>query len=240
MSSASGGTTLSGNSVVVEIRPGSGGDEAKDFVRILSRMYQRFAARSGWKISALDEGNSMTTFMLEGKGLDRLGTETGVHCIQRIPPNRRKSGKVHTTTATVAVIVSPPELASQYDATFQECKVETMRGTGKGGQNRNKVESAVRITHIPTGLSAICRDERSQAANKERAYKVLIARIYAHWAEKAQDSRAAQLRGQVGGAMRAERFRTYDVPEDRMIDRRSGKRVQNLNRIFDGYLEPIL
>lgn len=230
-----------GNSIVVEIRPGSGGDEAKDFVRILSRMYQRFAARSGWKISALDEGNSMTTFMLEGKGVSaRLRTEMGVHCIQRIPPNRRKSGKVHTTTATVAILIPPPDLASKYDATLQDCKVETMRGTGAGGQNRNKVESAVRITHIATGLSAVCRDERSQAANRERAYKVLIARLFQYWAEKASDTRSEALRGQVGGAMRAERFRTYDVPEDRMIDRRSGKRVQNLNRIFDGFLEPIL
>lgn len=233
------------SNVVVEIRSGSGGDEAKDFVRILTRMYLKYATRAdvGWFVSALDEGDSMTTFMLEGNRLDRLNGETGVHCIQRIPPNRRTSGKVHTSTATVAVMSVPPTLdgGSPSEAEMRQFfRVETMRGSGAGGQNRNKVESAVRVTHLRTGISAICRDERSQAANRERAWLVCVARVQAFDAQRTNGNENEQRRGQVGNGMRAERFRTYDMPEDRLVDRRSGKKLQNLKRILDGDLDAVL
>jgi peptide chain release factor 1 len=226
------------NSVVIEIRSASGGDEAKDFVSILTRMYTRYAAKVGWTVSALDVADSMTTFMVEGDGLDRLQGETGVHCIQRIPPNRRNSGKVHTSTATVAILKAVPETIALYSES--EFRVETLRGTGAGGQNRNKVESAVRIVHLPTGLSAICRDERSQSQNRERAMAVLRARVDAHLNGKLADSVDRMRGNQILGGFRAERFRTYDIPEDRLIDRRSGIRVQNLKRIFNGDLDAIL
>lgn len=230
---------MSKDSVVIEIRSASGGDEAKDFVTILTRMYTRYASKVGWTVSALDVADSMTTFMIEGDGVERLQGETGVHCIQRIPPNRRNSGKVHTSTATVAIMPVQPEYQ---DVAYVEndFKIETLRGSGAGGQNRNKVESAVRITHRPTGLSAICRDERGQAQNRERAMKVLRARVDAHLNGKLADS-VDRVRGnQILGGFRAERFRTYDIPEDRLIDRRSGVRVQNLKRIFNGDLDAIL
>jgi len=232
------------NKVILEIRAGAGGDEASIFAGDLARMYQRYSLKRGWKFSPLDSspgsigGYKSFTSELEGEGAyDALKQESGVHRVQRIPQTE-KSGRVHTSTASVAIL--PIVEAKEVQINPNDLEVTFSRAGGPGGQNVNKVETAVRILHKPTGIVVASREERSQHSNRERAMDVLRAKLYEIQQEQSVGNVSQIRREQVGTADRSEKIRTYNFPEDRITDHRIGKKFHNIEKILEGEMDKIV
>src|SRR5881392_3019730 len=224
--------------VILEIRAGTGGDEAALFAGDLFRMYERFAAKQGWKVELVSASEgSMGGYKeiiaeIRGRGaFAKLKFESGVHRVQRVP-DTEGSGRIHTSTATVAVL---PE-AEDVDVTIDEgdLKVDTLRAGGAGGQHVNKTESAIRLTHLPTGIVVMMQEDRSQHRNRAKAMAVLRTRLYDHQRQKLDSARAAARRGQVGTGDRSERIRTYNYPQGRVSDHRINLTLYKLPQILEG------
>jgi len=224
--------------VVIEIRAGTGGEEASLFGAVLMRMYMRFAERMHWKTEEVDMnmtdlgGVKEAVFLVSGKGAySKLKYESGAHRVQRVPATESQ-GRIHTSAATVAVL---PE-AEDVDADFNpaDLKIDTYRAGGAGGQYVNKTESAIRITHLPTGLVVTCQDEKSQIKNKEKAMKVLKSKLYDYYRSQADKEYAEKRRAQVGSGDRSERIRTYNYPQGRVTDHRIGMTLYSLEQFLDG------
>lgn len=231
-------------SVIVEIRAGTGGQEAGLFGGDLFRMYTRYAQARGWQTDVIDSsegergGYKEVIFAIKGKGaFSRLKYERGVHRVQRVPVTEA-SGRIHTSTATVAIL---PE-AEEVDLSIrpEDLKIEYFHSRGAGGQNVNKVETAVRIIHIPTGIMASCQDERSQLKNKAKALAVLRARVLDRQERERQTLLSEERRSQVGSGERSEKIRTYNFPQDRMTDHRISLSLHGLPRIMDGNLDELI
>ncbi|MEG1646229.1 MAG: peptide chain release factor 1 [Clostridia bacterium] len=226
------------NNVVVEIRGGAGGDEAALFAAELQRMYMRYAERMRWKIKEIDMnytdlgGVKEVTFMISGKGAyANLKFESGVHRVQRVPATESQ-GRVHTSTATVAVLPEIEDVEVKIEE--KDIKVDTYRSSGAGGQHVNKTESAIRITHLPTGIVVTCQDEKSQIKNRETAMKVLKSRLYDHYQQIKDKEYSTNRKNQVGTGDRSERIRTYNFPQGRITDHRIGLTLYNLGDFLDG------
>lgn len=230
--------------VIIEIRAGAGGEEASLFGQLLLRMYSRYAERKNFEISylSLNEtelgGIKEAVMSFTGKGaFSRMKFESGVHRIQRVPTTESQ-GRVHTSTATVAVL---PE-ADEVDVTIStnDLRIDTYRASGHGGQHINKTDSAVRITHLPSGLVVTCQDEKSQLKNKEKAMKVLRSRLYDHLQAQTDASYSQHRKGQIGTGDRSERIRTYNFPQGRVTDHRIGLTLYKIDDIMDGDLDEIV
>jgi peptide chain release factor 1 len=224
--------------VIIEIRAGTGGDEASLFAGDLFRMYERFAAKQGLKVEVISEsagtigGYKEIVAEIRGRGaFAKFKFESGVHRVQRVP-HTEGSGRIHTSTATVAVL---PE-AEEVDVTIDErdLKIDTLRSSGAGGQHVNKTESAIRITHLPTGIVVAMQEDRSQHRNRAKAMAVLRSRLYDHEQQKINSARAEQRRGQVGSGDRSERIRTYNFPQGRVSDHRINLTLYKLPQIIEG------
>ena len=230
--------------VIIEIRAGAGGDEASLFGAVLLRMYSRYAEREGFGISYLSltetelGGIKEAVMSLSGKGaFSRMKFESGVHRIQRVPTTESQ-GRVHTSTATVAVL---PE-ADEVDVSINDndLRIDTYRASGHGGQHVNKTDSAVRITHLPSGLVVTCQDEKSQLKNKEKAMKVLRSRLYDHLQAQNDADYSQHRKGQIGTGDRSERIRTYNFPQGRVTDHRIGLTLYKIDDIMDGDLNELI
>jgi peptide chain release factor 1 len=230
--------------VIMEIRAGAGGDEAALFAADLFRMYSRYAQSKGWAVDIIDSNESgiggfkEIVFEIKGRGaFSRLKYERGVHRVQRVPITE-SSGRIHTSTATVAVL---PE-ASEVEVSINpdDLKIDFYHSGGAGGQNVNKVATAVRLTHLPTGIVAVCQDERSQLRNRQKAMAVLLARLLDIEQRKQEEAITEQRRLQVGTGDRAEKIRTYNFPQDRVSDHRIGLSWRNLPQILEGELDKLI
>ncbi len=224
--------------VIVEVRAGAGGDEAAIFAGDLFRMYSRFAERQGWKVEILNISDSETggykevVFMVKGhETYSLMKYESGGHRVQRVPETE-SSGRIHTSAATVAVLPEVDDV--ELDIAPNDLRVDVFRASGHGGQSVNTTDSAVRITHIPTGVVASCQDEKSQMKNKEKALKVLKARVLDQMVKKQEDEIAADRKSQVGSGDRSDRIRTYNYPQGRISDHRINKTVYKLDAFMDG------
>ncbi len=230
--------------VIVEIRGGAGGEEAALFAYNLYRMYTSYAEKKGWKteIVSLNEtelgGFKEVSFLIDGEGAySRLKYESGVHRVQRVPETEAQ-GRIHTSTATVAVLPEAEEVEVEIDP--KDLQIDTFRSSGAGGQHINKTSSAIRITHLPTGMVVECQDERSQYKNKDKALKVLRARLLSQEREKANAQVAQERRSQVGTGDRSERIRTYNFPQARVTDHRIGLTLYKLEEVLGGSLDEII
>jgi len=230
--------------IIMEIRAGAGGDEAGLFSGDLFRMYSRYAQAKGWRIDIINLNESgiggfkEIIFEIKGKGaFSRLKYESGVHRVQRVPTTE-SSGRIHTSTATVAVLPK----AEEVDITVNpdDLKIDIFHSGGAGGQNVNKVATAVRITHLPTGIVTICQDERSQLQNKVKAMSVLRSRLLDIERRQQEEKITRERRSQVGTGDRAEKIRTYNFPQDRVSDHRIGLTLRNLPRILEGELDELI
>lgn len=224
--------------VIVEIRAGTGGEEAALFAADLYRMYQRFAARRGWRSEVLSlqdtENQGIREVVMLLKGADvfvDMRHESGTHRVQRVPKTE-SSGRIHTSAATVAVLPEAQESDIAIDP--QELRIDTYRASGPGGQSVNKTDSAVRVTHLPTGLVVQCQDEKSQHRNKARALKVLRARLFDRQQQEEAAARSEQRMTQIGSGDRSERIRTYNFPQNRVTDHRIGLTIRQLDKILEG------
>lgn len=230
--------------VIVEIRGGAGGEEAALFVNSLFRMYTMYAESRRWKVEVLGAnptelgGYKEVSFSVSGEGAySRLKFESGVHRVQRVPETETQ-GRIHTSTVTVAVLPEADEVELEIDPT--DLKIDTFRASGAGGQHVNKTESAIRITHLPTGMVVECQDERSQGRNKEKAMTVLRSRLYDRMLAEHDAAIAADRKSQVGTGDRSERIRTYNFPQGRVSDHRIGLTIYNLNDFMDGDMDEII
>ena len=230
--------------VILEIRAGTGGEEAALFGADLLRMYTRYAERNRWKTELIDMnetglgGVKEAVMMIKGKGAySRLKFESGAHRVQRVPETE-SSGRVHTSAATVAVLPEVDDVEVDLDP--NDVRVDVYRASGNGGQCVNTTDSAVRLTHEPTGLVVTCQDEKSQIKNKEKAFKVLKARLYDLEMQKQQDEIAGQRKSQVGSGDRSERIRTYNFPQGRVSDHRIGMTIYKLDTFLDGDIDEIV
>ena len=230
--------------MVLEIRAGVGGEEAALFAGTLLRMYTLYAQSRGWKLDLVSlsgtelGGVKECSALIEGAGAyRRLKYESGVHQVKRVPETE-SSGRIQTSTATVAVLRSAEEVDVAIDP--RDLQIDTYRSSGAGGQHVNKTESAIRITHLPTGLVVTCQDERSQYKNKDKAMKVLRSRLYELERERRDAGTAAERRSQVGGAWRSEKIRTYQFLQGRVTDHRLGMTLYKLDAVLDGDLDAFI
>ena len=230
--------------VILEIRAGVGGEEAALFVADLLNMYQKYAEEQGWKFSILSAnktglgGYKEVIALIEGKNVySKLKYESGVHRVQRVPKTE-SGGRIHTSTATVAVLPEADETEVQIDP--KDLKIETFRASGAGGQYVNTTETAVRITHIPTGIVVSCQDERSQFQNKMKAMKILYARLKDYYERQKEEQIAKERREQVGTGERSEKIRTYNFPQNRVTDHRINYTSYRLQEILEGKLDEII
>jgi peptide chain release factor 1 len=230
--------------IIIEIRAGAGGDEAAIFAADLFRMYTKYAQSQNWKFSIPDANNTSlggfkdVTVEISGpEAFERLKKESGVHRVQRIPKTE-KNGRIHTSTATVAVLLKVEPVDAKINPS--DLKIDVARSSGPGGQNVNKLETAIRITHLPTGLTVFCQNERSQAQNREKAMEILRAKLF----ELKQNEQSSQIsqerRQQIGAADRSEKIRTYNFPQNRITDHRLGKSWHDLENILNGKLDIII
>ena len=230
--------------IIVEIRGAAGGDEGNIFAGDLFRMYVRYAEHQGWKIQMLDEsvseagGYSFVSFMIKGDSVySKLKFESGAHRVQRVPKTEA-SGRIHTSTATVLVMPEVEDI--EVEINMADVQVDTYRSQGAGGQNVNKTESAVRMTHKPTGVVVSCQTEKSQIQNREICMQMLRAKIYAKLQEEQEAKIGSERRLKVGTGERSEKIRTYNYPQNRVTDHRIGFTIQKLDRVMEGELEEIL
>ena len=230
--------------VIVEIRGGVGGEEAALFAGDLFRMYSRYAEAQGWRVSILDAnpteigGFKEISFAVEGNGAySKLKYESGTHRVQRVPVTE-SGGRIHTSAVTVAVLPEADEV--DVDIKAEELRIDTYRAGGAGGQYVNKTESAIRITHLPTGIVVQCQDEKSQLKNKEKAMRVLRARVLEQAQQQQADAIAADRKSQVGSGDRSERIRTYNFPQGRVTDPRIGLTLHKLDFVLNGQLDELL
>jgi peptide chain release factor 1 len=227
--------------VIMEIRAGTGGDEAGLFAADLYRMYSRYAERQGWQTEILSMhetgigGIKEVNFMIKGKGAySRLKYESGVHRVQRVPETESQ-GRIHTSTITVAVLAEVDDV--EIEVPESDISIDVYKSAGAGGQNVQKNATAVRITHLPTGMVVACQDERSQLQNKTRAMSILKARLYEMEEQKRQAEEAATRRSQIGTGERSEKIRTYNFPQSRVTDHRINLSSYNLNGVLDGDID---
>jgi len=230
--------------IIMEIRAGAGGDEAGLFAADLFRMYSRYAQSKGWAIDIINANESgiggfkEIIFEIKGEGVfSRLKYERGAHRVQRVPVTE-SSGRIHTSTATVAVLPQAEEVEVSIEP--DDLRIDIYHSGGAGGQNVNKVATAVRITHLPTGMVAVCQDERSQLRNKTKAMAVLRARLLDMEQRKQEEAMTKQRRSQVGTGDRAEKIRTYNFPQDRITDHRIGLTLHNLPRVLEGDFDQLI
>ncbi|WP_422485112.1 peptide chain release factor 1 [Gudongella sp. DL1XJH-153] len=230
--------------VIVEIRGGAGGDEAALFAGVLFRMYLRFAERNNWKVEIMNTneigigGYKEVIFMIKGKGAySRLKYESGVHRVQRVPETE-SSGRIHTSTVTVAVLPEAEDI--DIEVNQGDLKIDVFRSSGNGGQSVNTTDSAVRMTHIPTGIVVSCQDEKSQLKNKDKALKILKTKLYDRELSEQNAELAQMKKGQVGTGDRSERIRTYNFPQGRVSDHRINLTLYKLNNFVDGDLDEMI
>jgi peptide chain release factor 1 len=230
--------------IIMEIRAGAGGDEAAIFAADLFRMYSRYAQAKRWNVDVISSSESVDGGLKEiileisGKGVfSRLKYERGVHRVQRVPITEA-SGRIHTSTATVAVLPEAEEVDLSIDPS--DIRVDIFHSGGAGGQNVNKVATAVRLTHFPSGMVVICQDERSQLRNRQKAMAVLRSRLLDIQTSKQEEEMSSMRRSQVGTGERSEKIRTYNFPQDRLSDHRIGLTLHNLPRIMQGELDPLI
>ena len=230
--------------VIVEIRAGAGGDEAALFASEIYRMYNKYAESRGWRTEmiSLNEngigGFKEVTFLVNGTGAySRLKYESGVHRVQRVPETE-SGGRIHTSTITVAIMPEAEEIDFQLD--LNDCRFDVFRASGNGGQCVNTTDSAVRLTHIPTGIVISCQDEKSQLKNKEKALKVLRSRLYEMELEKQHDAEAQARRSQIGTGDRSEKIRTYNFPQGRVTDHRIKLTLHKIDSIMSGELDELI
>lgn len=235
---------LEGKDIIMEIRAGTGGEEAALFAADLYRMYTYYAQAQNWKIQEIDSsptglgGYKEMIFSISGKDVyGSLRWESGVHRVQRVPETE-SGGRIHTSAVTVAVLPEAEE--TEVEIRQEDLRIDVMRAGGAGGQYVNMTESAVRITHIPTGLVVICQNQRSQLQNREEAMRVLRSRLYDMENEKQRNERAAERKSQVGSGDRSERIRTYNFPQNRLTDHRINLTLYNLDLVMEGKLDEVI
>lgn len=233
-----------GKNIIMEIRGAAGGDEASLFAADLFEMYSKYAERQGWSIEVIDKnvtevgGFKEIALLINGsKVYSKLKYESGAHRVQRVP-STESAGRVHTSTATV--VVMPEEEDVEIDIDPKDIRVDVYRSSGAGGQHINKTSSAVRMTHLPTGIVVAMQDQRSQQQNREKAMKILKARVYDYYASKEQNEYAENRKSAVGTGDRSERIRTYNYPQNRVTDHRIGLSLNKLDRIMNGELDQVI